>query len=86
LVREAEHLHNAMKFSARYLHFGTTREPAFYPPEMGRRMRGADVWAALKSLGKPRPLCGSASPHEQSLKTTSTRFDGDRDNGRRDLV
>jgi glutamate/tyrosine decarboxylase-like PLP-dependent enzyme/acyl-CoA thioesterase FadM len=52
LVRDAEHLHNAMKFSARYLHSGTTREPSFYTPEMGRRMRGADVWAALKSLGR----------------------------------
>jgi glutamate/tyrosine decarboxylase-like PLP-dependent enzyme len=52
LVREPEHLQDAMVFSARYLQPGSTREPAFYTPEMGRRMRGADVWGALKSLGR----------------------------------
>jgi glutamate/tyrosine decarboxylase-like PLP-dependent enzyme len=52
-VREAEHLRRAMVVHAEYLAAGKTREPAHYSPEMSRRARGAEVWAALKSLGRP---------------------------------
>src|SRR5437899_3996754 len=52
-VREAEHLRNAMTISAGYLPLGDTREPAQYTPEASRRARGVEIWAALKSLGRP---------------------------------
>jgi glutamate/tyrosine decarboxylase-like PLP-dependent enzyme len=51
-VREADHLRRAMAVSAAYLAVGETREPAHYAPEMSRRARGVEVWAALKSLGR----------------------------------
>jgi glutamate/tyrosine decarboxylase-like PLP-dependent enzyme len=36
---------------AAYLVEGSDREPMEYTPEMSRRVRGAEVWAALRSLG-----------------------------------
>ncbi|MEP6535026.1 MAG: aminotransferase class V-fold PLP-dependent enzyme [Bryobacteraceae bacterium] len=37
---------------AAYLVEGGAREPSHYTPELSRRARGVEVWAALKSLGK----------------------------------
>ncbi|MEZ4707478.1 MAG: aminotransferase class V-fold PLP-dependent enzyme [Caldilineaceae bacterium] len=51
-VRQPEHLHAAMSSSAAYLLQGDTREPYHYTPEMSRRARGIEVWAALRSLGR----------------------------------
>ena len=31
---------------------GETREPSQYTPEMSRRARGVEVWAALRALGR----------------------------------
>ena len=31
---------------------GTHREPSQYTPELSRRARGVEIWAALKSLGR----------------------------------
>jgi glutamate/tyrosine decarboxylase-like PLP-dependent enzyme len=31
---------------------GDTREPSHYTPELSRRARGVEVWAALRSLGR----------------------------------
>jgi glutamate/tyrosine decarboxylase-like PLP-dependent enzyme len=51
-VREAEHLRAAMSATAAYLVEGQGREPYHYTPEMSRRARGIEVWAALRSLGR----------------------------------
>ncbi len=52
LVRDAESLRAAMSVSASYLTTGDAREPSHYVPEISRRARGVDVWAALRSLGR----------------------------------
>lgn len=51
-VRDPAHLHGAMSTSAAYLIKGEKREPFHYVPEMSRRARGIEVWAALRSLGR----------------------------------
>jgi glutamate/tyrosine decarboxylase-like PLP-dependent enzyme len=51
-VREPRHLRTAMAASAPYLVQGEGREPEQYTPEMSRRARGVEVWAALLSLGR----------------------------------
>jgi glutamate/tyrosine decarboxylase-like PLP-dependent enzyme len=52
ICRQEEHLRAAMSFSAAYLIQGEDREPGLYTPEMSRRARGVEVWAALLSLGR----------------------------------
>jgi glutamate/tyrosine decarboxylase-like PLP-dependent enzyme len=37
---------------AAYLMEGDRREPAHFTPELSRRARGIEIWAALKSLGR----------------------------------
>ena len=51
-VRNPEHLNAAMAASAAYLIEGDTRDPYLYVPEMSRRARAVEVWAALRSLGR----------------------------------
>jgi glutamate/tyrosine decarboxylase-like PLP-dependent enzyme len=51
-VRQPESLRAAMGISAAYLPQGEHREPSQYVPELSRRARGVDIWAALKSLGR----------------------------------
>jgi glutamate/tyrosine decarboxylase-like PLP-dependent enzyme len=51
-VREPEELRNAMSLSAAYLPMMQAREPSQYTPELSRRARGVEVWAALRSLGR----------------------------------
>jgi glutamate/tyrosine decarboxylase-like PLP-dependent enzyme len=51
-VRNPKDLLGAMSLQAAYLPQGDHREPSQYVPELSRRARGVDVWAALKSLGR----------------------------------
>ena len=51
-VRDAGHLSAAMPTRAAYLIEGQKREPNHYVPELSRRARGIEIWAALRSLGK----------------------------------
>ena len=55
-VREPAHLQAAMSKQAAYLttgiNAGTTREPSQFTPELSRRARAVDIWAALRSLGR----------------------------------
>jgi glutamate/tyrosine decarboxylase-like PLP-dependent enzyme len=51
-VRDSEMLRAAMSLTAAYLPQGEHREPSQYVPELSRRARGVEVWAALKSLGR----------------------------------
>src|SRR5256714_2722427 len=53
LVRDAQALRAAMPVSADYLPTeGPFRNPNDYTPELSRRARGVDVWAALRTLGR----------------------------------
>jgi len=51
-VREERYLHRAMSMSAAYLVHGERREPSQYTPELSRRSRAIEIWAALKALGR----------------------------------
>ena len=51
-VKEAGNLLAAMSSQAAYLIEGEKREPSHFVPEMSRRARGFEIWAALRSLGK----------------------------------
>ncbi len=52
-VRDAAALKSAMAIKADYLMTETEfRNPSDFTPELSRRARGVDVWAALKSLGR----------------------------------
>jgi len=52
-VRDTAALKSAMAITAEYLMTETQfRNPSDFTPELSRRARGVDVWAALKSLGK----------------------------------
>jgi glutamate/tyrosine decarboxylase-like PLP-dependent enzyme len=53
LVRDADALRKAMAVSAEYLPTETEhRNPSDYAPELSRRARGVDIWAAMRSLGR----------------------------------
>ena len=53
LVRDANALRAAMSISAEYLPTESPlRNPSDYTPELSRRARGVEVWAALRSLGR----------------------------------
>jgi len=52
-VRDADALSAAMAITAEYLPTRTEgRNPADFTPELSRRARGVDVWAAMRSLGR----------------------------------
>lgn len=52
-VRDGESLRSAMAVTADYLPpAGAQRNPSDFTPELSRRSRGVEVWAALKSLGR----------------------------------
>lgn len=52
IVRDEAALRGAMSFDAAYLPALAQREPRLYSPDMSRRARGIEVWAALKGLGR----------------------------------
>lgn len=51
-VREPETLRAALSVTAAYLSPATGRDPSDYTPELSRRGRGIEVWAALRTLGR----------------------------------
>lgn len=51
-VRNPAALKRAMSVTAAYLPQGEHREPSQYTPELSRRARGVEIWAALRSLGR----------------------------------
>jgi len=51
-VREDRHLKAAMSANAAYLVRGEKRDPNLFTPEMSRRARGVEIWAAMRSLGR----------------------------------
>ncbi len=53
LVRDVHALRASMAITAEYLPTeGGRRNPADHTPELSRRARGVDVWAALRTLGR----------------------------------
>ena len=52
IVRDGAALQRAMAVTAAYLSETGDRKPSDYTPELSRRARGVDAWAALKSLGR----------------------------------
>jgi glutamate/tyrosine decarboxylase-like PLP-dependent enzyme len=52
LVRDEAALRAAMGMSAAYLPQSSLRDPAEYTPELSRRARGVEAWAALGTLGR----------------------------------
>jgi glutamate/tyrosine decarboxylase-like PLP-dependent enzyme len=73
-VRDAAALNSAMSLAAAYLPQGEHREPSQYTPELSRRARGVEIWAALKSLGRTgladliERNCGLASRFAEGLQ------------------
>lgn len=51
-VRDAAMLKRSMSLTAAYLPQGSHREPSQYTPELSRRARGVEIFAALYSLGR----------------------------------
>src|SRR5690606_25488086 len=51
ICRHADDLRAAMAAQASYLIQSDQRDGFYYAPEMSRRARGVEVWAALRSLG-----------------------------------
>src|SRR6476620_8509559 len=52
VCKEAQVLHNALSVSAAYLPDSVEPEPYFNTPEMSRKARAIDTWAAIYSLGR----------------------------------
>ena len=70
ICRQPKYLRAAMSVSAAYLEQQDVRgEPYQYTPEMSRRARGVEVWAALRALGR----AGLADLIERSCQH-ATRF------------
>ena len=51
-VRDSAFLGRAMSLTAAYIPKGLRRDPGQFTPELSRRARGIEVWAALRSLGR----------------------------------
>jgi len=51
-VRDPQQLRSAMAATSAYFIPGGEREPSQFTPEMSRRARGVELWAALASLGR----------------------------------
>lgn len=52
ICRDTEALLGSMSARASYLVEGDRRDPSWFVPELSRRARGLEVWAALRSLGR----------------------------------
>ena len=77
IVRDRNALRGATAVSAAYLVQGEQREPSEYTPELSRRARGVDVWAAMSSLGRS----GIAEMIERNCRQATRFATGLRDAG-----
>ncbi|MGD2270579.1 MAG: aminotransferase class V-fold PLP-dependent enzyme [Desulfobacterales bacterium] len=77
ICRKPENLWAAMSTSAAYLVSNGSAEPHHAVPEMSRRARGIEIWAALRSLGKS----GLANLIEKNCQQASRFACGLRDAG-----
>lgn len=73
-VRDGDALRGAMAMVAAYLPPGARREPYHFTPELSRRARGVELWAALRAMGRSgmRKLvertCGHAARFAKELQ------------------
>ncbi len=81
LVRNPDHLRAAMAITAEYLPTQSEhRNPADYVPELSRRARGVEIWAALKVLGRSgvaemiERTCGHALRFAEALQSAGFRI------------
>jgi glutamate/tyrosine decarboxylase-like PLP-dependent enzyme len=51
-VRNPTYLNRAMALTAAYIPLAARRDPGQFTPELSRRARGVEIWAALRSLGR----------------------------------
>ena len=51
-VRDAQALQDTMSIQAAYLPGSVTRDSSNFTPELSRRARGVEIWAALRTLGR----------------------------------
>jgi glutamate/tyrosine decarboxylase-like PLP-dependent enzyme len=78
-VRHAAANRAAMSVAASYLAQGDRREPSHYTPELSRRARAIEVWAALLSLGREgladliERTCQYAALFAEGLRTAGHR-------------
>jgi glutamate/tyrosine decarboxylase-like PLP-dependent enzyme len=72
IVRDGESLRSAMAITADYLPTSEFRNPSDFTPELSRRARGVEVWAALRSLGRK----GIADLVEQTCRQATRFADG----------
>ena len=77
LVRDADALRAAMAMTSAYFAPGERREPSQFSPEMSRRARGVELWAALRSLGRQ----GLADLIERTCSHARRFADGLRERG-----
>jgi glutamate/tyrosine decarboxylase-like PLP-dependent enzyme len=77
LVRDPRTLKAAMSIQAAYLAQGDGREPSHYNPELSRRARGVELWAALRSQGRE----GLAEIIERTCRNARRFADGLRSAG-----
>lgn len=74
LTRDGEAMRAAMAVSAAYLPSGERRDPDDYTPELSRRARGVEVWAAMSSMGRSgiadlvERCCRHATHFEEGLR------------------
>jgi glutamate/tyrosine decarboxylase-like PLP-dependent enzyme len=76
-VRKPDDLRAAMSVSAAYLVQTGPREPGQFTPELSRRARGVEVWAALRALGRS----GIADLVERNCRQAARFADGLRSAG-----
>jgi glutamate/tyrosine decarboxylase-like PLP-dependent enzyme len=77
IVRDPNALRGAMATTSAYFTPGERREPSQYSPEMSRRARGIELWAALRSLGRQ----GLAALVERTVNHAARFADGLRECG-----
>ena len=77
IVRHPQALRSALRLTAAYLPQSDVREPSQYTPEVSRRARGVEVWAALRSLGRS----GLADMIERNCRFATLFAEGLRDAG-----
>lgn len=74
ICRDREAIVNAMTIKAPYLDDKSPYEPCWFTPELSRRARGTEVYAALRSLGRSgvsdmiRRCCGHARRFARELE------------------
>ena len=68
LCADAEALVRALQNSGDYIMYSEHRDGMLYTPEMSRRARAIDLWAALKYLGREGVDCLVSTLHKRALQ------------------